>query len=210
MVGAKKDTKTTVVALAQQLIAGTAKLDATKSIPLAGHDYTPAELTTALNRVVTLRESVDTAKAATKDPLAAEKAEMPALRALMSALIAYAKVVFRDQPTLLEAFGIHPKVRTPLTVEQKAAAAAKRKATRAARNTMGPVAKKAVKGNVVGVTVTPVTTPPPVATPPTPAGPSTGAPAPAATVTPTGFATIAAPAAPAATPGASPATTPRA
>ncbi len=192
MVGKSKNTKTTVVALAKQLIAGTAKLDATKSIPLAGHEYTPAQITTSLNRVVALREAVDTAKAAAKDPLAAEKAELPALRALMSALVAYVKVVYRDQPSLLEAFGIQPKVRTPLSVEQKAAAAAKRAATRKARNTMGPVAKKAVKGNVVGVTVTPVTaSPAPAASPATPAGPSTGAPAPAATAAPN--ASVAAP-----------------
>jgi hypothetical protein len=35
-------------------------------------------------------------------------------------------------------FGLNPKkARTPLTIEEKAAAAAKRKATRAARHTMG-------------------------------------------------------------------------
>jgi hypothetical protein len=48
-------------------------------------------------------------------------------------------------------------VRTPLTVEAKAAAAAKRASTRAARHTLGTKQKKAIKGDVTGVLVTPIT-----------------------------------------------------
>jgi hypothetical protein len=47
-----------------------------------------------------------------------------------------------------------------VTPEQKVAAAAKLKATRAARHTAGSVQKKAVKGDVTGVIVTPVTSAP--------------------------------------------------
>jgi hypothetical protein len=71
---------------------------------------------------------------------------------------------FGNQPDVLADFGLVPrKAPTPLTVEQKAAAAAKRKATRAARNTMGAVQKKKVVGTVTGVTITPITAPEPIA-----------------------------------------------
>jgi hypothetical protein len=58
---------------------------------------------------------------------------------------------------VLADFGIHPKARTPPTVEASLAAVAKRRATRAARRTMGSQQKKAVKGDVTGVVVTPTT-----------------------------------------------------
>ena len=169
----KKATKTTVVALAKQLIAGTAAhLANVPTVTLAGRTVTPAELTTQLNRVVTLRSDVDTARAATKARLADEKTAMPPLRTLMSALVAYVKAAHAGEPDVLAAFGIHPKVRAPLTVEAKAAAAAKRASARLARHTMGPVAKMEVKGDVTGVTVTPVTAPKPVVTPATPVTPA--------------------------------------
>ena len=59
-----------------------------------------------------------------------------------------------------------PKARTPLTSAEKTAAAAKAKATRAARGTTSKKAKLKVTGNVTGVTVTPITAPaaPPAAT----------------------------------------------
>jgi hypothetical protein len=69
---------------------------------------------------------------------------------------------------VLADFGIHPKTRAPLTVEAKAAAAAKREATRTARGTKGSVQKKGIKGAVIGVTVTPITAAPPIATPTSP------------------------------------------
>ncbi len=128
---------------------------------------------------MTLRADVDAAKAATTAKVAAERANMPALRIFTGALVAYVKATFGASPEVLADFGIHPKARAPLTVEQKAAAAAKRAATRKARRTMGSVQKKGVKGDVVGITVTPITAPQPVVT--APASPAVGTTSPAAT-----------------------------
>jgi hypothetical protein len=181
----KKDTKTTVVALARQLIAGTeAKLSNVSSITFDSRTFTPAELTTALNRVITLRSDVDTAKAATKAKLEAERTEMPALRAVMRGLVQFIKVSRSAEPDVLAAFGITPKARTAPSAEAKAVAVAKRASTREARHTMGPVAKKRVKGTVTGGALVPTLAPEPVVTPATPASPSPGANAPAATATP--------------------------
>jgi hypothetical protein len=85
------------------------------------------------------------------------------MRAFFIAFIAYVRSAFGNSPDVLADFGLSPKkARTPLTVEQKAAAAAKRKATRQARGTRGPKAKLSVTGNVTGVIVTPVTASPAV------------------------------------------------
>ncbi|MDP9001721.1 MAG: hypothetical protein M3O46_16600 [Myxococcota bacterium] len=100
---------------------------------------------------------MDAAKATTKAKVAAEKTDMASLRIFMDAFVTFVKATFGNAPDVLADFGVHPKARTPLTVEAKAAAAAKRAATRAARHTMGAKQKKGVKGAVTGIVVTPAT-----------------------------------------------------
>jgi hypothetical protein len=152
-------TKTAVTVRAQQLIAGTAKhLGNVTNVTLLGSAYTPAQLTTQLQRVAGLYADVDTAKAATATKLAARKAGMSSIRPLMQAFETYVKATYGGQPDVLGDFGVTPKAKKTLTVEEKAAAAAKRKATREARGTKGSVQKQAIKGDVAGITVTPVKT----------------------------------------------------
>ena len=162
-------------ARATQLIAGFNKhLTGVTSLTLASTAYTPAQVTAALQQLVDLRAAVDAAKAAAKGKLAAETAQAPALQGLMAALVSYVKTAYSASPDVLADFGLQPrKTPTPLTAEQKAAAVAKREATRKARGTTGPKAKLAVKGNVTGVVITPVTASVPVATSPAPSTPAT-------------------------------------
>ena len=172
----------TVVALAQSLGAGVTKhLANVTNVTLEGSSYTPAQIATKLQQVVSLNTDVDAAKATTNAKLAARKAAMPALRTFISALVSYVKAGYGNQPDVLADFGIKPpKPRTPATVQAKAAASAKREATRAARNTMGSKQKKAVRGDVVGITVTPVTAPKPTEAAAS-ASPSAGTASPVAT-----------------------------
>jgi hypothetical protein len=81
---------------------------------------------------------------------------------------------------MLADFGITPpKARTPLSADQKAAAVAKRKATRAIRHTLGPKQKKNIKGTVPATA--PQNSAPPATTPATPSTATTpAAPAPKA------------------------------
>ncbi len=138
MVTSRSPSKGTVVALAKSLIAGTNKhLGNVTQVTLAGGSYTAAQITSKLNQLVTLRTDVDASKAATKGKLAVEKTDMPALRVFTDAVVSYVKAAYGNAPEVLADFGLTPKARTPLTVEAKAAAAAKRAATRAARKTMG-------------------------------------------------------------------------
>ena len=144
------------------------------SLTLASVVYTPAQIATALTALVTLYAAVDTAKSAVKVKLVAEAAQAPALLSLMAALVSYVKLTYSESPDVLTDFGLQPKkVRAPLTTAQKAVANAKREATREARGTTSKKAKKAVKGDVVGVTVTPVKAGQPVVAPS--AAPSTPA-----------------------------------
>ena len=171
--------------LAVKLAAGTQKHLSTVTQVLVGSGtFTPAQVETQLQAFSTLRTDVDTAKAAVKAKLVDEAAQAPPLRAFFIAFIAFVRAAFGNSPDILADFGLQPKkVRVPLTALQKAAAAAKRKATREARGTKGPKAKLAVTGNVTGITVTPITsgTAPEPAAPPSPTAPSASTTPPGAT-----------------------------
>jgi hypothetical protein len=170
----KTQGKGTVVGLAEQLIAGTNKhLANTAQVLLAGGSFSPAQITARLQALANLRNDVNAAKALTNAKLAVEKTDMPALRVFLDAFVSFVKAAFGNQLDVLADFGLRPKARTPLTVEAKTAAAAKRKATRAARHTTGSKQKKSVKGAVTGIVVTPITATQPAAT--APSGPSTPA-----------------------------------
>jgi hypothetical protein len=95
------------------------------------------------------------------------------LNAFISAFTAFIKAAFRGKADVLADFGIKPpKATTPMTAEQKAVAAAKRAATREARGTKGPKAKKAVHGNITAeLVVKPAPATTPEASPTTPATP---------------------------------------
>jgi hypothetical protein len=95
----------------------------------------------------------------------------PVIRAYQGYLVS----LLGNAPSTLAELGLAPrKAPTPLTVEQKATAAAKRAATRAARHTMGSVQKKAVTGDVKSVVITPVAASAPSATSPAAAAPAQG------------------------------------
>jgi hypothetical protein len=167
--------KERVAATAKQLIAGAAKrLTGTTPIVLAGSSYTPDQITSKLQQLVNLRSAVDAAQASSRARITEENTQAPSLIALVSDLRAYVRVTFRDSPEALADFGITPKARVPLTGEAKALATAKRAATRAARHTMGSNQRKAIKGDVTGVLVTPIAGTPPTVT--APSSPTTPAP----------------------------------
>ena len=128
--------------------------------------------TSKLQTLIDLRSDVDAAKATATAKIATETAQAPALLALMGALGSYVKATFGSSPDVLADFGLAPKARAQVTVETKAVAAAKRKATRAARHTMGPKQKKAITGVVPDPLVIPTHAPSPTVTTATPASPT--------------------------------------
>jgi hypothetical protein len=159
------DTKSTLAVLAANLAAGAQKrFPSGSSLSVGGVTLTLADIIAKLTGFAQMRTDVETARAALQAKIAAENAQTTIMRAFISALVKIVRGSFGNQPDVLADFGLEPtKAATPLTVEQKAAAAAKREATRKARGTTSKKAKLKITGNVTGVTVTPVTTAPPTA-----------------------------------------------
>lgn len=153
-----KPSKATTLASVQAVIAGTKQHFPNGSFTLGNVAYTTATL-------VGLFQSLADAIAATDATHAADKDAVTALRETQThvapVLLAYKRwllTTYGKATQTLADFGVQPrKARTPRTSEQNAAAAAKRAATRKARGTVGKKKKLAVKGDVTGVKVTPVT-----------------------------------------------------
>jgi hypothetical protein len=194
-----KVSKGGLVATAQKLSAATSKhLTSGTQVALLGSTFTPDQVTSQLQVLVTLRDNVNAAQSSLKAAVAAEAAQTPALRSFITAYESYARAAFGSSPDVLNDFGLTRKSRTPLSAETTLAAVAKRASTRAARHTMGPKQKLAVKGDVTGVTVTTTHAPAPAASEPSspPAPAPSGSPAaasspttPAASGSPTAAAT---------------------
>jgi hypothetical protein len=117
--------------------------------------YTTASLVQTLQGLADALTALDAAHGSVKDGVAALRA------------------TFSNATPQLGDFDLQaPKARQPLTTEKRVVATAKLKATRAARGTTSKKKKLAVKGDVTGVIVTPVTRPALASPPATPAGPA--------------------------------------
>jgi hypothetical protein len=169
--------KGTGSALAQQLLAGTGKhFSAVGSLTFGNDTFTPPEVETFLQTLVDLRTAVQASKAATMAKVAAEEAQIATLGPRMRAYVAYVKATFGNAPDVLADFGLKPRrASTPLTIEQRATAAERRAATRAARHTMATKQKKSVKGTITTIVVSPASpVSPPIAPSPVANAPSQG------------------------------------
>jgi hypothetical protein len=155
-------------------------------VPLEGTTMTVTAALTQLQTFVDNRAATVAAQATAKAKVAAEKSQAPALLALFGAFETFVRLTVGNDPEGLAGFGLEPhKVPAPLTAEEKAVAAAKRKATRDARGTTSKKQKKSVKGNVTAaLVVTPAAAAPPTPAPAeAPALPAAPAAAPAAATT---------------------------
>ena len=151
-------TKAAALAHVQAIIAGTTKHIPNGSFTFGNTTYTSASLIQVFQGLVSAMQARNAAETGAKDALTAEQAAqaqtVPILRAYERLVLA----TFASATQTLADFGLTPpKARTPLTAQQLAARAAKAKATRVARGTTSKKQKLAVKGDVTGVVVTPVT-----------------------------------------------------
>jgi hypothetical protein len=157
-----KLTKAAALAQVQALIAGTTKHFPSGSFTIGNTTYTSASLVQILQGLANAMSAVATAETGAKDALTAEHTAQTQLGPIVTAYKRIVVAAFASATQTLADFGLTPpKARTPLTTEQRAARKAKAAATRAARGTTSKKQKLAVKGNVTGVTVTPVTAPAP-------------------------------------------------
>ena len=168
--------KSTETILATQFIAGIKKhFSNASSLAFGSGTVTPAQIEASFQTLIDLRTAVEDAKAATLAKIAEENTQAAPLRRQLSVFAAFVRVTFGETPDILADFGLKPrKARTPLTIEQMAAASAKRAATRAARHTMGSKQKKEVKGTITTIVSTRAA-PQPVAPSPVASAPEQGA-----------------------------------
>ena len=156
----------------QNLIGGLQKHTVTiPSLLIAGTPVPTTSVISTLQSRMAARAATATARAALQAAVQAEQDEGTQSKALVSGTKQALKVMFAGQIESLADFGLKgPKVRTPLTPEEKVAVAAKAKATREARHTLGPKAK----AKITGANSAPVIAPSPAPTPATPVAPAAG------------------------------------
>jgi hypothetical protein len=134
-----------------ELIAGLKKHypDVSDTFRVDGTTYTVGALTQLMQDFVDRRSAVETARANLMAKLQAERAASASTLEVAHALVAIVRGTFGKSADTLADFGLAPpKVKAPLTAEKKAAAAAKRRATRVLRGTMGKKQKKDIKASI--------------------------------------------------------------
>jgi hypothetical protein len=170
----------------QALMAGTEKHFPNGSFTLGNAAYTTASLVQAIKVLADALTVLAAAHASTRDAVTALREAETKVTPLLRDYRNFVRAAFSTANAQLADFGLAPpKARTPLSSEKRVAAAAKMRSTRTARGTTSKKQKLAVKGDVTGVLVTPVTSAgassPPTAAPAVPApAPTPGSPAPVA------------------------------
>ncbi len=153
-----KPNKATALTRVQALIAGTQKHFPNESLTLGNTAFTTATLIQALESLANALVALNAAHVSVRDAGMAlrgiETKVAPVIRDFKRFILA----AFSTAPQQLADFGLQPpKARTPMDSVKRAAAVAKMRATRAARGTTSRKKKLAVKGDVTGVNITPVT-----------------------------------------------------
>ncbi len=172
--------KANTLAQVQALVAGTQKYFPNGSFTLGNTAYTTASIVQALTSLEDAVTAVNTVQASARDAVSARRAAEAKVAPLLRDCRNFLRTTFGTAAAPLVDFGMPPpKARTPLGSEQRLAATAKMRATRLARGTTSKKQKLAIKGDVTGVLVTPVSHAGP-SSPPTaaPAGPASVATAP--------------------------------
>jgi hypothetical protein len=168
--------KATALARVQALIAGTKKHFPSGTFTFGGTTYTTASLVQAFQSLADAIPAVNAVEASAKNAVTGLQATDAKVAPLMRDYQSFLRLTFSTDAASLADFGLQPsKARTPLNSDKRAAAAAKSRATRKARGTTSKKQKLAVKGDVTGVIVTPVTNTGPSPSPP--AAPAEHAPA---------------------------------
>jgi hypothetical protein len=171
----------------QKLIAGLQKhQQSVPSLVIGGTSYKTADVITGIQTLVDSGQAVVSSRATWQANVASDKALRAKNKTFMSGVRQSVLVAYGNSIDVLSDFGLTPRKKpAPRTPEEKTASAAKAKATRAARHTMGKKQKAQIKGTVTspspsgGAVTTPSATSGP---PPTPSGSTTAsatAPAPA-------------------------------
>jgi hypothetical protein len=176
MTTSRSNSKATTLASVQALIAGTQKHFPKGNIAFGNATYTAATLCKLLQGLADAINALNAAQADAKDAKVQETTVAAQVLPVIRAYKRYLHATFTGSaPTLADFALTPPKARAPRTGKQLAATAAKAEATRQARGTVGSKKKLSIKGNVTGVSITPVTEPAAEPIAPAPAAPPAAA-----------------------------------
>jgi hypothetical protein len=128
-------------------------------VVILGQSYKTADLVTVLQGRCDAANAAIQTKAVWQNAVKADHDERAKTNPFVSGLRQALLVAFGASIDSLADFGLAARKKTVRTPEERVAANEKALATRKARHTMGKNQKQAIKGNVVGVVVTPVTSP---------------------------------------------------
>jgi len=148
----------------QKLIDGLKKhAPALSSLFIGGASLQTADVIAILQARIDAATAAVSTRATWQTNVKADHDERAKTKTFVSGLRQALQVAFAGQIDALADFGLKPRKVRVTTPEEKTEAAAKAKATRAARHTMGPKQKAQIKGTVPA----PATPPEPAPTPPT-------------------------------------------
>ena len=152
-----KSTKDSRVLADKQLLAGLLDhLPKGIVFVIAGKKLTPSQVVSLLQARLDATQAASAAKVAWLNSVKEEKAKLAETTSVVAAVRQILLTTLGPTSNLLPHFGIAPrKTRTTQTVEEKAQAVAKLKATREARHTMGARQKAKIKGNLIAPTAAP-------------------------------------------------------
>jgi hypothetical protein len=146
----------------QALRAGVEKNLATFTFLLAGETYSGAQALAFLDTAIASGQAILTARGTLNDAIRADKRFLSLNRATLKGMRDIIALMYARQATTLSEFGMTPKkTRTPMSNETLVIRAAKARSTRAKRKTLGKRQRAAIKGDVTGVVIAPVTAPAP-------------------------------------------------
>jgi hypothetical protein len=153
----------------QQMISGLEKhTQDLASLTIAGTTYSTADLQTTLQARLDALTYAQSKKAEWQAAVKADYAERASTKVFQAGLRQALLVAFAGSVDNLADFGLVGRKPANITPQQRVAAALKAKATRAARHTLGKKQKAPIKGDVTGITVTPVVAQPTPAPSPAP------------------------------------------
>jgi hypothetical protein len=144
-----KPNRTTETTSEQTLSDGVTKhATAIPAIAIAGKSMTTQEIVATLQSRIDSAKAVVSTRATWQATVQSDRALRDKTKTFVSGLKQAVLAAFAGQVGALADFGLTPRKLRVSTPDQKLAAAAKAKATRAARHTMGSKQKAAVKGAV--------------------------------------------------------------
>ncbi len=141
-----KKSKAQTLAHVQAVIAGTEKHFPSSTWTIGNASFTTASLVKLLTQLVDTLVAVEAAQKGAKDAVTAMRASNALVGPTLRSFERIVQATFGNASQTLAEFNLTPpKARRTLTSDQKAAAAARAKATRKLRGTIGPRKKALIK-----------------------------------------------------------------